>query len=384
VSYHDPYVPVIEDDGVRARLIAGSAFGATSGVRVHSPLFYAHLEMQAGTRAELSSTYPERAAYVVSGSVEVAGTTVGPKLMIVFVAGSTPVLNARERSTVMVLGGEPVGPRHVWWNFVSSSRERIEQAKLDWTAWLGTAPEQRFDPDRFVRWRHFKDFGGGVLTDLLTHWIDVVHWYLGVTTPQAAVVTSAKYRIKTMDWPDTVTATLEYPKDFMVTHTGTYASSIDDGGLEFRGDQATLKIDRDRLAVYSEASRDAARRGDQPYRPTPDPEILVRSQADGTIDLNPPALQASGIGISQVVQALQAQNVAAPVGRITGDLEERTIRLRGRLDTPEEFAQIVVAEQGGRVIRLGDVARVHAGTEEQRSAAMFSGEQAVGIDMDVI
>ena len=100
-----------------------------------------------------------------------------------------------------------------------------------------------------------------------------------------------------------------------------------------------------------------------------------------TVDLNPPALQASGIGISQVVQALQAQNIAAPVGRITGDLEERTIRLRGRLDTPEEFAQIVVAEQGGRVIRLGDVARVHAGTEEQRSAAMFSGEQAVGIDV---
>ena len=132
--YAGEQLPLIEDAGVRARLIAGSAFGATSGVRVHSPLFYAHLEMQAGSRAELSSTYPERAAYVVSGSVEVAGTTVGAKLMIVFVEGSTPVLKACERSTVMVLGGEPVGPRHVWWNFVSSSRERIEQAKHDWTA----------------------------------------------------------------------------------------------------------------------------------------------------------------------------------------------------------------------------------------------------------
>ena len=118
-----------------------------------------------------------------------------------------------------------------------------------------------------------------MLTDLLTHWIDVVHWYLGVTTPQTAVVTSAKYRIKTMDWPDTVTATLEYPKDFMVTHTGTYASSIDDGGLEFRGDQATLKVDRERLVVYSESSR----RSGQPYRATPEPEIFVRSQLDGTI-----------------------------------------------------------------------------------------------------
>jgi len=105
------------------------------------------------------------------------------------------------------------------------------------TGRAGSAPRPTSRGTRsvFFRWRHFRDFGGGVLTDLLTHWIDVVHWYLGVTTPQTAVVTSAKYRIKTMDWPDTVTATLEYPKDFMVTHTGTYASSIDDGGLEFRG-----------------------------------------------------------------------------------------------------------------------------------------------------
>lgn len=153
----------------------------------------------------------------------------------------------------------------------------VDQAKLDWKAWLGPAPEQPWNPERFFRWRHFRDFGGGVLTDLLTHWIDVVHWYLGVTTPQAAVVTSGKYRVKTMDWPDTVTATLEYPKDFMVTHTGTYASSIDDGGLEFRGDRATLKVDRERLAVYSEDSRKG-----QPWRHTPEPEILVRSQADGT------------------------------------------------------------------------------------------------------
>ena len=118
-----------------------------------------------------------------------------------------------------------------------------------------------------------------MLTDLLTHWIDVVHWYLGVDAPHTAVATGAKYRIKTMDWPDNVTATLEYPKEFMVTHTGSYASSIDDGGLEFRGDQATLKIDRERLLVYSEASR----RTGQPWRATPEPEMVVRSQADGTI-----------------------------------------------------------------------------------------------------
>ena len=86
-----------------------------------------------------------------------------------------------------------------------------------------------------------------------------------------------------MDFPDTVTATLEYPKGFMVTHTGSYTSSIDDGGLEFRGDQATLKIDRSGLAVYSESARDLARRTNQPWRQTPDPEMQVRSMGDGTI-----------------------------------------------------------------------------------------------------
>jgi len=100
-----------------------------------------------------------------------------------------------------------------------------------------------------------------------------------------------------------------------------------------------------------------------------------------TVALRPAALQASGIGIGQVVGAIQAQNLAAPVGRLTGDLDERTIRLQGRLDTAEEFAQLVVAEQGGRVIRLADVATVFAGTEEQRSAAMYNDEEAVGIDV---
>ena len=99
-----------------------------------------------------------------------------------------------------------------------------------------------------------------------------------------------------------------------------------------------------------------------------------------TVELQPAALQASGVGIAQVVQALQAQNLAAPVGRLTGDLEERTIRLRGRLDTAEDFEQLVISGQG-RIIRLGDVANVHVGAEEQRSAAVFSGQEAVGIDV---
>ena len=168
---------------------------------------------------------------------------------------------------------------HTYWHqrMVPGGFPQVEQARLDWKGWLGSAPERPFDAERFFEWRHFRDYGGGVLTDLLTHWIDVVHWYLGVDTPQTAITTAANYRIKTIEWPDTVTATLVYPKEFMVTHTGTYASTIDDGGLEFRGDQATLKVDRERLLVYSEESR----RG-QAWRNTPEPEILVRSEADGT------------------------------------------------------------------------------------------------------
>ena len=100
-----------------------------------------------------------------------------------------------------------------------------------------------------------------------------------------------------------------------------------------------------------------------------------------TVELWPQALQASGVSVSQVVQALQAQNLAAPVGRLTGDLDERTIRLRGRLDTPADFSQLVVAESEGRVVRLGDVAEVKDGTEEARSAALYNDEQAVGIDI---
>jgi predicted dehydrogenase len=154
----------------------------------------------------------------------------------------------------------------------------IDIARLDWKSWLGPAPERPFVAERFLRWRHFKDYGGGMLTDLLTHWIDVVHWYLGVDAPLSVVATGANHRIKSWDWPDNATATFEYPKAFMATHSGSYSSSVDDGGVEFRGDQATLKIDRERLLVYSEESRR------QPgARNTPEPEILVRSQADGTI-----------------------------------------------------------------------------------------------------
>jgi predicted dehydrogenase len=158
----------------------------------------------------------------------------------------------------------------------TGSYPEVEMGKLDWKRWLGPAPDQPYRPERFFQWRHFWDFGGGVLTDLLTHWIDVVQWYMGTPAPLTAVTTAHNYSIKIWELPDTITTTLEYAKDFMVTHTGTYVSRIDDGGLDFRGDKGTLKIDRDRLAFYNEDSRNL------PGTTTPEPEILVKSVGDGT------------------------------------------------------------------------------------------------------
>jgi len=110
-------------------------------------------------------------------------------------------------------------------------------------------------------------------------------------------------------------------------------------------------------------------------------EVPGKVERELTVQIKPDALQASGIGVAQVVQALQLQNLAAPVGRVTGDLEERSIRLRGRLERPEEFAQIIVAERNGQVIRLGQVADILDSTEEPRSLALFNGRESVGIDV---
>ncbi len=109
--------------------------------------------------------------------------------------------------------------------------------------------------------------------------------------------------------------------------------------------------------------------------------ISGKREREMTIELRLEALQGSGVSVAQVVQAVQLQNMAAPVGRLEGQLEERSIRLRGRLRGPEEFAQLVVSERNGRLVRLGDVALVKDGAEDQRTLALFNGKEAVGIDL---
>ncbi|HEY1283361.1 MAG TPA: pirin family protein [Steroidobacteraceae bacterium] len=140
-------LPVIEAGGVWGRLIAGSAFGLQA-VPTRSPLFYVHLKLKAQAQVELPSDYPECAAYVVSGVVDIEGQRFGAGQMLVFKPHSRPVVRAVEAATLMGLGGEPVGERFIEWNFVSSSRDRIEQAKADWRAGRIKLPD--FDHDEFI------------------------------------------------------------------------------------------------------------------------------------------------------------------------------------------------------------------------------------------
>lgn len=127
-------LPTFEDRGVWGRVLVGAAFGLTNPVPVHSPQFYLHLELQAGATAAIPGGYAERALYVVRGAVEVDGHAYSPGQMLVFAREAAPTVRASEVSAVMLLGGDPVGPRHIWWNFVSSRKERIEHAKADWKA----------------------------------------------------------------------------------------------------------------------------------------------------------------------------------------------------------------------------------------------------------
>src|SRR6478672_2299252 len=110
-------------------------------------------------------------------------------------------------------------------------------------------------------------------------------------------------------------------------------------------------------------------------------QVFGKVERELTVELQPDRLQAAGVSVGQVVQALQAQNIATPIGNVSGALDERAIRLKGRLEGPQDFMQMVVAERGGQLIRLGQVAQVRDGTEEPRSLALYNDGEAVGIDI---
>jgi predicted dehydrogenase len=171
--------------------------------------------------------------------------------------------------------GRVVQVRTYWWqnyqrNWASSPKPTDVQA-LDWKMWLGGAPDQVFSEEKFNHWRWFWNFGGGAMTDLFTHWIDVVHWAMKSDQASQALMLGDKFIFDSWDCPDTIQAAFRYP-GFNVVYEGMMNSSIDDGGLEFRGTEATLKINRSGFEVY----REGAERGQNPV-------LAEHSVKDGTI-----------------------------------------------------------------------------------------------------
>jgi redox-sensitive bicupin YhaK (pirin superfamily) len=127
-------IPVVDVGGVSVQVIMGSAFGSESPVPVYSPTLYLDCQLPAGSQLTLPEDTVELAVYVVAGDLEIDGHRYQGGVMAVACPGTTLQLAAHEETRVIVIGGAPLGERHVWWNFVSSSRERIEQAKDDWRA----------------------------------------------------------------------------------------------------------------------------------------------------------------------------------------------------------------------------------------------------------
>ena len=138
-------LPMIEDAGLSVRLVLGEAWGARAPARMFSETFYADAKLDPGRRLPLPDDHEDRGIYIVEGSIRVAGQAFEAGRMMVFRPGDRITVEAGERGArLMLLGGATLpGPRYIWWNFVASSRERIEQAKADWRA--GKWGEGRFD-----------------------------------------------------------------------------------------------------------------------------------------------------------------------------------------------------------------------------------------------
>ena len=140
-------LPAYDHGGLFARLVAGEAYGASASVQGESPLFYVHWDMQAGVRTapppgKGAGGYSERALFVAKGTIEVDGREFHAGQMIVLEPHAEPTVRSVTPSTVMALGGEPVGERLIWWNFVASSQARIDEAKADWQAGRMTLPDE--------------------------------------------------------------------------------------------------------------------------------------------------------------------------------------------------------------------------------------------------
>jgi redox-sensitive bicupin YhaK (pirin superfamily) len=141
LHYPAPSLPELTIDGCTVRVIMGTAYGAQSPVLTYSPMLYLEASLPANGELLLLDEAPERAVYVVSGRVAIGGDTYGEGTLAVLRAGINVPLSAENAARIIVVGGAALGPRHIWWNFVSSSEARIERAKRDWAEMkLGTVP----------------------------------------------------------------------------------------------------------------------------------------------------------------------------------------------------------------------------------------------------
>jgi predicted dehydrogenase len=181
------------------------------------------------------------------------------------------------RNAVDLIQGGALGQvtqvRTYWWQNYGSNwvPKPVDAAQLDWKQWLGGAPDQPFTLEKYSHWRWYWGFGGGAMTDLFAHWIDVVQWAMKADQPTMALMLGDKYVFKDWECPDTIQAAFRYP-GFDVVYEGMMSSSIDDGGLEFRGKEATLKINRSGMSIFHENVK-----GDR------NPVLKEESVEDGTI-----------------------------------------------------------------------------------------------------
>jgi predicted dehydrogenase len=155
----------------------------------------------------------------------------------------------------------PIRKVHLAWNRNSPRGRKtglgIDPAKVDWKRFVGTAPEQPFDEYRFANWRWFWDFGGGIFTDLMVHWIDVGHWFLGVDHPAVAASIGDHFMNADLwETPDTVQTLLRYPdREAQAYFEGTFVNARNGAMIEFMGTEASLYIDRGRYELHPERKK---------------------------------------------------------------------------------------------------------------------------------
>ena len=183
----------------------------------------------------------------------------------------------------MIAGGKlgDIAMINSWWyqgyRKLMANRKPTDPSKIDWQRFLGSAPKQPFDPLRCSYWRWFWDFGGGHLTDLFSHWVDVIHWCMGQDTPRSVETTGTRNVFPEFECPDTINAAYIYPGGFNVVHSGSLVGSLEAGGIVFHGSAGLMRLTRSGFGYWEEGMAAF----EKPVLPPP--LTSMQSTADGTI-----------------------------------------------------------------------------------------------------